>query len=455
MNRRFGSSADATLKTAQSLYEAKLITYPRTDSRYVGRDMKTQIPGILRQLRAYRPQEIDQLDLDALPFTGRIVNDRKVSDHHAIIPVGVLPATILSSHEQLVFDAVVTRFIAAFYPPCLKEVTTVDGMANGVRFRTRGVRVTQPGWTALEQPARDEQADEAESLPAFTPGETGPHEPCIQQGETSPPRHYTENTLLGTMETAGKLVDDEQLKEALKEKGIGTPATRAAIIETLLKRNYIRREKKNLLATDLGRYLIALVRDRDLKSPELTGQWEAKLRTIERGELEPEQFMKAIAQYTSQIIQSGEATPVDEQRWGNCPRCGSQVIQGNRGYGCSAWRDGCKFVLWPTYKDRELAASEIRELLQHGVLQRPIELAGAGLVILSLSDSGAVTDIPVPQKEPHSGNAERQHSDRTSNARAVRRRACGSELAPRTVHWTWKLSLVWSGSSGTAEILQL
>ena len=193
-----------------------------------------------------------------------------------------MPATTLSSHEQLVFDAVVTRFIAAFYPPCLKDVTTVDGTANGVRFRTRGVRVTQPGWTALEQPARDEQADEAESLPAFTPGETGPHEPFVQQGETSPPRHYTENTLLGTMETAGKLVDDEQLREALKEKGIGTPATRAAIIETLLKRNYIRREKKNLLATDLGRYLIALVRDRDLKSPELTGQWEAKLRTIER-----------------------------------------------------------------------------------------------------------------------------------------------------------------------------
>ena len=176
------------------------------------------------------------------------------------------------------------------------------------------------------------------------------------------------------------------------------------------------------------------------------------------GELEPEQFMNAIAQYTSQIIQSGEAAPIDEQRWGNCPRCGSQVIQGNRGYGCSAWRDGCKFVLWPTYKDRELAASEIRELLQHGVLQRPIELAGVGQVILSLSESGAVTDIPVPQKEPHSGSTERRRSDRTRTpARKSRRtgRRAEAERGPRTIRRTWQLSFVRSGSSGTAEILQL
>ena len=249
-----------------------------------------------------------------------------------------------------------TRLIAAFYPPCLKEVTTVDGMANEVPFRARGVRVIRPGWTELEQPGAKNQEDDQQSLPAFTPGESGPHEPLIKQGETSPPRHFTENTLLGAMETAGKLVDDEQLREALKEKGLGTPATRAAIIETLLKRHYIQREKKNLLATDLGRYLIALVRDRDLKSPELTGQWEAKLRDIEAGGLAPERFMEEIAEYTAQIIRSGEAAAVDEQRWGDCPRCGSPVIQGNRGYGCSAWKDGCKFVLWPTYKDCELDA---------------------------------------------------------------------------------------------------
>ena len=215
------------------------------------------------------------------------------------------------------------------------------------------------------------------------------------------------------MEAAGKLVDDEQLREVLKEKGIGTPATRASIIETLLKRDYIRREKRNLLATDLGRYLIAIVRDRDLKSPELTGQWEAKLRQIESGGLEPERFMEAIAKYTAQIIRSSEVAVVDHQRWGDCPRCGGQLIQGKQGYGCSAWKDGCKFVLWPTYKDRELEVSEIRELLQHGVLQRPIELAGVGQVILSMTDSGAITDIPVPEGEPRFSKVKRKPSDGT------------------------------------------
>jgi len=416
MNRRFGLSADATLKAAQSLYEAKLITYPRTDSRYLGSDMKKQVPAIFRQLRPYKPREIDQLDLGALPFTGRIVNDRKVSDHHAIIPSGALP-TSLPSTQQRVFDAVVTRFISAFYPPCLKEVTTVDGMANNVPFRVRGVRVIRPGWTELEQPMsekrekREKQGDAAQSLPKFTRGETGPHDPLIKQGETSPPRHFTENTLLGAMETAGKLVDDEQLREALKEKGLGTPATRAATIETLLKRNYIEREKKNLLSTDLGRYLIALVRDRDLKSPDLTGQWESKLRKIEAGGIEPEQFLEAIAEYIAQVIRSDETTVVDQQRWGDCPCCAHQVVQGNRGYGCSAWKDGCTFVLWPTYKDYELSAGEIRELLQHGVLQRPIELAGVGRVVLSMNASGAVTDILVPEREPRSGKAKRKRSE--------------------------------------------
>jgi len=430
MNRRFGLSADATLKAAQALYEAKLITYPRTDSRYLSSDMKKQVPDILRHLRAFKPREIDQLNLDSLPFTGRVVNDRKVSDHHAIIPVGAVPTSLPSSQEK-VFDAVVKRFIAAFYPPCLKEVTTVDGKASTVPFRARGVRVVQPGWTELERPAREQERDDSQSLPAFAPGETGPHQPLIKQGETSPPRHFTENTLLGAMETAGKLVDDDQLKEALKEKGIGTPATRAAIIETLLKREYVRREKKNLVATDQGRYLIALVRDRGLKSPELTGQWEAQLRSIEAGKLEPGQFMKAIAEYIAQIVRSGEPTTVDDQRLGNCPRCGSEVIQGNRGYGCSAWKDGCKFVLWPTYKDRQLEVSEIRELLQYGVLQRPIELAGAGRVILSLTPSGALTDIPLPDDTPRVSKSKRKGTSGTRSGKPSARRA-GTSRASTT-----------------------
>jgi DNA topoisomerase-3 len=251
-----------------------------------------------------------------------------------------------------VFEAVLTRLIAAFYPPCLKEVTTVHGSAGAVPFRARGVRVLRPGWTEVEGRGDDPSKDEAEDrqpLPEFTPGESGPHEPFIKAGETTPPPHFTENTLLGAMETAGKLVDDEELKEALKSRGLGTPATRAAIIETLLRRRYIERDKKKLRATDLGRYLVALVQNADLKSPELTGQWEAKLRDIEAGTLAPERFMEEIAEYTTRIIQAAQLEQVDEQHWGRCPRCGSPVIQGKRGYGCSAWRDGCPFVLWPTY----------------------------------------------------------------------------------------------------------
>ena len=245
MNRRFGLSADATLKAAQSLYEDKLITYPRTDSRYLGGDMRSKIPGILEDLRSIRPDEIGKLDLGALAFTGRIINDAKVGDHHAIIPTGKQPGA-LSPVGQKVYDAVVTRLIAAFYPAGVKEVTTVAGISNGVPFRARGVRVLEPGWTVLYPRKHDEKEEDEQELPEFRSGESGPHEPSIREGETAPPKPYTDASLLGAMETAGKLVDDEQLKEALKEKGLGTPATRAAIIETLLERGYISREKKAL-----------------------------------------------------------------------------------------------------------------------------------------------------------------------------------------------------------------
>jgi DNA topoisomerase-3 len=468
MNRRFGLSADATLKAAQALYEAKLITYPRTDSRYLGSDMKKQVPEVLRQLEPYRPEQIGRLNLGALPFTGRIISDSKVTDHHAIIPVGKLPQN-LPPAQQRVFDAVVTRLIAAFYPPCLKEVTTVDGAANRIPFRARGVRVVQPGWTELEQPGGTDK-EEDQQLPAFTPGESGPHEPSIKQGETSPPKHFTENTLLGAMETAGKLVDDEQLKEALKAKGLGTPATRAAIIETLLKRRYIQREKKTLLATDLGRYLVALVRDRDLKSPEMTGQWEAKLRDIEAGRLAPQRFMDEIAQYTARIIRAAEAEPVEEDSWGTCPRCGRPVIQGKRGYGCSAWKDGCKFVLWPTYKDQELDVADVRELLQRRVLLKPIELAGAGRVILALTDSGELTEIAVPSKEqqasqrrqkrfgstrPQKRSASRSQEDSAASSAALGKcPSCGAEVREQKKSYScsaWKQGckfVIWKTIAG-------
>ena len=245
MNRRFGFSADATLKAAQSLYEDKLITYPRTDSRYLGSDMRSKIPSILEDLRAIKPDEIGKLDLGALTFTGRIINDAKVGDHHAIIPTGKR-AENLSPLEHKVYDAIVTRLIAAFYPACLKEVTTVSGVSNGVPLQARGVRVLDPGWTALprKQDDKETEDEDQQELPGFRSGQSGPHDPFIRRGETVPPKPYTEASLLGAMETAGKLVEEEQLKEALKQKGLGTPATRAAIIETLLGRGYIHRKRK-------------------------------------------------------------------------------------------------------------------------------------------------------------------------------------------------------------------
>jgi len=397
MNRRLGISAADTLQSAQSLYESKLITYPRTDSRYLSTDMKKEVPGILRQLQSLKPNEVGKLDLQTLPFSGRIVNNQKVTDHHAIIPTGAAPGT-LRDREQKVYEAIVVRLIAAFYPPCLKEVTTVDGVSNDVPFRARGVRVVSPGWTELYPRKSDEQeGEDQQPLPDFAPRENGPHEPFVKPGQTTPPKHFTENTLLGAMDTAGKLVEEAELREALKEKGLGTPATRAAIIETLLKRQYIMRQAKNLAATDLGRYLVALVRDHNLKSPELTGEWESKLNRIEAGQTAPEGFMQEIAEYTRRIIQSSDETAIDEEKLGDCPRCGQPVIAGKRAFGCSAWRQGCRFVLEPTYRGRDLDSRQIRALLQHGVTSEPIKLGDGQQLVLTMLDSGELVEIPVPQ----------------------------------------------------------
>lgn len=413
MNRRYGMSAAETLKIAQALYEHKLITYPRTDSRYLSSALKPEVPEILRKLRDWKPTEIDALSLDKLSFPSRIVNDKKVTDHHAIIPTGNTSEK-LSYREQQVFDAVLVRLIAVFYPVCLKEVTTVKGESAKVPFQARGVRVTQPGWTALyprkEKPSASDKsgtegsetesnADDAEqSLPEFVKGESGPHEPFVRQGQTKPPPHFTENTLLGAMETAGKLVDDEALKEVLKERGLGTPATRASIIETLLKRNYIARQRKNLLATDAGRYLVAVIENDNLKSAELTGEWEAKLRQVETGKLPALDFMRDIERFTTGIVERLPSV-LDESRWGDCPRCGKPIIEGKRGYGCSGWNEGCPFVLWREFRGQDLSPSQIRTLLQRGAILEPVTIHGVPMV-LTLTKTGAVTEIPIPKTEP-------------------------------------------------------
>lgn len=394
MNRKWGMSAADTLQIAQTLYEQKLITYPRTDSRYLTNDLKPQVTQTLQSLKQIKQKEIEPLDLSKLLFSNRIVNDKKVADHHALIPTGKMPGT-LPNPSQLVFDAIVTRLIAVFYPSCVKELTTIDGSANKEPFQAKGVRILIPGWTVLYPKKTDEnKEDEIQELPPFQVGETGPHAPSLKEGKTKPPAHFNENALLGAMETAGKLVEDEALKEALKEKGIGTPATRASIIETLLKRLYIKREGKSLRATDLGRLLIALVQDPNLKSAELTGEWESRLKQMETGKFKACDFMQNIAEFTRQVIGGSDVTNIDFASYGLCPKCKSTIIKGNKGYGCSKWREGCNFVLWMQYNDIELNEGQIRSLLQKKILLQPI-----GNVILSLSDNGTLLEIPNPSEQ--------------------------------------------------------
>lgn len=431
MNRRHGLSAADTLEAAQALYEAKLITYPRTDSRYLTQDLKGEVSDVLAAMKSREPVAIGRLDLAALPLTSRVFDDKKVSDHHAIIPTGKSPGS-LSLRDQRVFDAVLRRLIAAFYPPCVKEVTTVEGHANQVPFVAKGVRVVDPGFTAVlvemgkdgdgagkpkakakgaepagaDDAAADDADEDTQELPAFVVGESGPHEPFIKEGRTKPPARFTENSLLGAMETAGKLVDEDRLKEALKEKGLGTPATRAAIIETLLHRRYIQRERRNLIATDLGRYLIAVIQDPLLKSAELTGEWEGKLKQIERGELDAGAFMREIVDYTRRlIVDSGEAA-IDRSRFGACPRCGRAIIEGNRNYGCSAWQEGCTYLLPKIYKGMQIQPRQAQELLQRRLLRNPVRLPEESrFAVLLLSDAGVLMDIDPPSREQQTGPA--------------------------------------------------
>lgn len=392
MNKRHGFTADHTLKLAQSLYEKKHLTYPRTDSCYLSADIQPTIPPLLEKLRALRPAEIGKLDLAALPFSKRIVDDAKVSDHHAIIPTHVLGGS-LEGDEAKLYDAVVTRLIAVFYPPCIRAVTTVDAVAAGEPFRARGVVLVDAGWEALygggaveaEEPASDKPGkgakddEAAQKLPDFQEGERNPHESKLAAFKTSAPKRFNEASLLQLMETAGKIVTDEALKEALKEKGVGTPATRAAIIEVLITREYVERRKKNLVSTDSGRALIALVQDERLKSPELTGEWEHRLKRMERGDYEAGLFMKEVEAYTREILQGSAEATIHLANLGPCPCCQAPVMRGRTGYGCSKWKSGCKFVLPGVLWGLEISPVLAREILVHkrSLTPHPIRVEGA------------------------------------------------------------------------------
>ena len=366
MSRRYGFTAEQTLGYAQQLYESKHITYPRTDSRYLSTDLKPTIKPLLSALRTHFNDAITTLDLTALTLTSRYFNDAKVADHHAIIPTRTLPAqSELITPLGKVYEAIVIRFIAAFYPACIKLITVVSGSVVDVDipFRTQGTVVAQLGWQVLYKQTANEDKNER-LLPSFVQGETGKQEPFISQGRTTPPKPYNEASILSMMESAGKTCTDPELKEALREKGLGTPATRAAIIETLIKRGYVERQHKALLSTANGRYLLAIIRDERLTSAAMTGDWEAKLKQIERKSYDAKQFMAEIKHFTQQLIEGAKQPRYDVEHLGNCPRCQQPVIEGKKGYGCSAWKNGCGFVLWKTQWGMDLTRALVSELLR-------------------------------------------------------------------------------------------
>lgn len=305
-NKKFGMGADTTLRTIQSLYEKKLTTYPRVDTTYLTNDVYGQCPGILNSLKDY--QELLQLiRANKLPKSKKVFDDSKVTDHHAIIPTGQPLPQELTDFEKNVFHTVARRFVSVFFPDCLFEQTTVNASAGKTSFKATGKVITEPGWKIVyaKDEAADKQNKEQENiLPPFTKGESGPHSPLLAKKTSQPPKYFTEGTLLKAMETAGNLVDDEELRESLKANGIGRPSTRAAIIEILYKRGYIRRERKSLRATEAGVSLIGLIKEDLLKSAKLTGIWENRLRCIERGEYNAAEFIAAQKNMIAQIVRS-------------------------------------------------------------------------------------------------------------------------------------------------------
>ncbi len=369
-NKRYGWTADRTLALIQTLYEKKVTTYPRVDTTYLPDDIYPKVPDILRRMTPYAPQTASLLAASKLPKNKKVFDNSKVTDHHAIIPTGEAP-NMLMGDEKLMYHMIAMRFISAFYPDCEFSTTTVMAMADDVEFKTTGKVITKPGWRELfKNDKADEDGDE-KILPNFVEGESGPHEPSLLKKQTQPPKPYTEGTLLRAMESAGKTVDDEELREAMKENGIGRPSTRAAIIETLFKRRYIARERKNIVATQAGIDLIGLIKEELLKSAKLTGIWENKLRRIERGEYSPLEFMNELKAMMNEIVlavlndNSNRRIVIEEEKKAAqkkeskprapriksleeipCPKCGvGHLLKGRTAYGCSRFREGCDLRL--------------------------------------------------------------------------------------------------------------
>lgn len=413
-NKKFAFTAEDTLKLIQSLYEKKVATYPRVDTTFLSDDIYPKVPNTLKGLVDYTELTTPLLTIK-LPKSKRVFDNSKVTDHHAIIPTGV-PARNLTETERKVYDLVVRRFIAAFYPDCEISTTTVLGKVDKVDFKVTGKQILKPGWRVVfgaeQKDPEAEPSEEEGVLPAFTKGESGPHEPLLKETWTQPPKPYTEATLLRAMETAGKLVDNDELRDALKENGIGRPSTRAAIIETLFKRNYIRKERKNLFPTATGTELIGTIQEELLKSAELTGLWEKKLRQIERGTYEAKTFLEELKDLVRQVVinvlsdqsrrtititeaiteqkatktkeekktkekktrkprQSKKKTPeassvTPGEQKPVCPLCKKgSILRGKTAYGCSEYKNNCTFRLDYSTYDKGLSDTELIQIIKN------------------------------------------------------------------------------------------
>jgi len=393
-NRRFGFSARRTLQAAQSLYEdKKAITYPRTSSRWLSGDLVPQLKptaATLQPIGEYAAAARYVLELQQLPL-GRVVADSKVGDHHAIIPTDVEhDVSRFSPDERRIFDLVARRFLSVFHPPARYARTTIVTLVEEERFRTRGKVTLEAGWRGVygllseadQQAARQDEEGENESA-ELPPLEQGQKVKCasaeVEAKETKPPPRYSEATLLSAMETAGKLIDDEELREAMKESGLGTPATRAETIETLIRREYIERAGKDLTPTPKGLQVITMLEEHPLTSPELTGDWEKRLTDIEHGDDDRSKFIKDIEDFTRATVEKIAALDKEKLRperveLGPCPRCGAvtgEIIRENsKAYGCTSWKSreepGCGFVIWKRVAGRTLTPELARQLLEEG-----------------------------------------------------------------------------------------
>ncbi len=383
-NKKFAFSADDTLKIIQTLYEKKLTTYPRVDTTFLSEDIFPKIEGILKGLKSYS-NLTEPLLQEKIKKSKKVFDDKKVTDHHAIIPTGVAAGN-LSRNEQLIYDLVTRRFIAAFYPDSIISITQVLGKVEDIDFKATGKQIINPGWRVVF-PKTGSTTKEESLMPEFAKGERGSHEPELIEKETQPPKLYTEATLLRAMESAGKQVDDEELRDLMKENGIGRPSTRAAIIETLFRRKYILKERKNISPTITGIQLIDTIRNDMLKSAELTGIWEKKMREIERGKYDIGDFMKELKQMVSDVVfnvkrdnsyRTIESVSEEEEKRQakkrsskpveiTCPRCGKgQMLAGHNAWGCSEYKSGCKTIIPYVFEGKKIPQKQFEKLIKSG-----------------------------------------------------------------------------------------